>query len=74
MLFSTFLNWAGSKSIASIHSFSPSCYGSLKDVCTKSFGSKHFVHLIPNDTVVCSLVLCNRNETTWDELKVGTFS
>ncbi|XP_013037568.1 molecular chaperone MKKS [Anser cygnoides] len=59
----------GSKPIASIHSFSPSCYGSLKDVCTKSFGSKHFVHLIPNDTVVCSLVLCNRNETAWDELK-----
>ncbi|OXB80804.1 UNVERIFIED_CONTAM: hypothetical protein H355_003715 [Colinus virginianus] len=59
----------GSKPIASIYSLSPSCYGSLKDVCTKSFASKHFVHLIPNDTVVCSLVLCNRNETTWDELK-----
>ncbi|KAM9196416.1 molecular chaperone MKKS isoform 2-T6 [Mergus octosetaceus] len=64
----------GSKPIASIHSFSPSCYGSLKDVCTKSFGSKHFVHLIPNDTVVCSLVLCNRNETTWDELKTCSLS
>ncbi|NXK46714.1 TCPB protein, partial [Chauna torquata] len=59
----------GSKPIAAIHSLSPSCYGSLKDVCTKSFASKHFVHLIPNDTVVCSLILCNRNETTWDELK-----
>ncbi|NXL91894.1 TCPQ protein, partial [Alectura lathami] len=60
---------SGSKPIASIYSLSPSCYGSLKDVCTKSFGSKHFVHLIPNDTAVCSLILCNRNETTWDELK-----
>ncbi|OXB65471.1 hypothetical protein ASZ78_014132 [Callipepla squamata] len=60
----------GSKPIASIYSLSPSCYGSLKDVCTKSFASKHFVHLIPNDTVVCSLLLCNRNETTWDELKI----
>uniref|UniRef100_A0A8B9P7J5 Molecular chaperone MKKS n=1 Tax=Apteryx owenii TaxID=8824 RepID=A0A8B9P7J5_APTOW len=59
----------GSKPIASIHSFSPSCYGSLKDVCTESFASKHFVHLIPNDTLVCSLMLCNRSETTWDELK-----
>ncbi|KFP06078.1 McKusick-Kaufman/Bardet-Biedl syndromes putative chaperonin [Calypte anna] len=59
----------GSKPIASIHALSPSCYGTLEDVCIKSFASKHFVHLIPNDTVVCSLVLCNRNETAWDELK-----
>ncbi|NXJ75112.1 TCPB protein, partial [Trogon melanurus] len=58
----------GSKPIASIHSLSPS-YGSLKDVRIESFASKHFVHLIPNDTVVCSLILCNRNETAWDELK-----
>lgn len=59
----------GSKPIASIRSLSPGCYGSLKDVCIESFASKHFVHLIPNDTVVCSLILCNRNETAWDELK-----
>ncbi|NXX74637.1 TCPQ protein, partial [Urocolius indicus] len=59
----------GSKPIASIHSLSPSCYGSLKDVCIESFASKHFVHLVPEDTFVCSLVLCNRNETAWDELK-----
>ena len=59
----------GSKPIASIYSLSPSCYGSLKDVRAESFASKHFVHLIPNDTTVCSLILCNRNETTWDELK-----
>ncbi|KAM6128499.1 molecular chaperone MKKS [Pterocles gutturalis] len=59
----------GSKPIASIHSLSPSCYGSLKDVCIERFASKYFVHLIPNDTVVCSLVLCSRNETAWDELK-----
>ncbi|NXX20312.1 TCPB protein, partial [Podargus strigoides] len=59
----------GSKPTASIHSLSSSCYGSLKDVRIESFASKHFVHLIPNDTVVCSLILCNRNETAWDELK-----
>ncbi|XP_074944330.1 molecular chaperone MKKS [Phalacrocorax aristotelis] len=59
----------GSKPIASIHSLSPSCYGSLKDVRVESFASKHFVHLIPHYTVVCSLILCNRNETAWDELK-----
>lgn len=72
-MFSAFLNWTGSKPIASIRSLSPGCYGSLKDVCIESFASKHFVHLIPNDTVVCSLILCNRNETAWDELKVGKF-
>ncbi|NXV83563.1 TCPQ protein, partial [Atlantisia rogersi] len=59
----------GSNPIASIHLLSPGCYGSLKDVCVESFASKHFVHLIPTDTAVCSLVLCNRNETAWDELK-----
>ncbi|KFQ39406.1 McKusick-Kaufman/Bardet-Biedl syndromes putative chaperonin, partial [Mesitornis unicolor] len=59
----------GSKPIASIHSLSPSCYGNLKDVRVESFASKHFLHLIPDNTVVCSLVLCNRNETAWDELK-----
>ncbi|NXJ61559.1 TCPB protein, partial [Rostratula benghalensis] len=59
----------GSKPIASIRLLSPSCYGSLKDVRLESFASKHFVHLIPIDTVVCSLILCNRNETAWDELK-----
>ncbi|NXU57958.1 TCPQ protein, partial [Turnix velox] len=59
----------GSKPIASIHLLSPSCYGTLKDVCIETFASKRFVHLIPNDTVVCSLILCNRNETQWDELK-----
>ncbi|XP_074771494.1 molecular chaperone MKKS isoform X2 [Athene noctua] len=64
----------GSKPIASIHLLSPSCYGSLKDVCLESFASKHFVHLIPKETVICSLILCNRNETAWDELKSGSLS
>ncbi|NXH16183.1 TCPQ protein, partial [Bucco capensis] len=59
----------GSKAIASIHLLACSSYGTLKDVRAESFGSKHFLHLVPNDTVVCSLVLCNRNETAWDELK-----
>ncbi|NWR91610.1 TCPB protein, partial [Furnarius figulus] len=61
----------GSKPIATIHLLSAGCYGSLKDVSIQSFGSKHFVHLIPEDTVICSLMLCNRSETAWDELKVG---
>ncbi|XP_064565906.1 molecular chaperone MKKS isoform X1 [Zonotrichia leucophrys gambelii] len=59
----------GSQPIASIHSLPPGCYGSLKDLCVESFASKHFLHLIPGDTVICSLILCNRSETAWDELK-----
>ncbi|XP_063008917.1 molecular chaperone MKKS [Melospiza melodia melodia] len=59
----------GSQPIASIHSLPPGCYGSLKDLCVESFASKHFLHLIPGDAVICSLILCNRSETAWDELK-----
>ncbi|XP_027739370.1 McKusick-Kaufman/Bardet-Biedl syndromes putative chaperonin isoform X2 [Empidonax traillii] len=59
----------GSKPIASIHLLPPGCYGSLKDVSIERVASKHFVHLIPEDTVICSLILCNRSETAWDELK-----
>ncbi|XP_062981400.1 molecular chaperone MKKS isoform X2 [Elgaria multicarinata webbii] len=61
----------GSQPIASLQSLSPACYGHLKDVQTQSFASKWFLHLIPNDPVVCSLMLCNRNETAWDELKLA---
>ncbi|NWS20076.1 TCPQ protein, partial [Pachyramphus minor] len=59
----------GSKPIASIHLLSPGCYGRLKDVRIERVASKNFVHLIPEDTVTCSLILCNRSETAWDELK-----
>ncbi|NXK67329.1 TCPB protein, partial [Sylvietta virens] len=55
--------------VASIHLLSPGCYGSLKDLCIESLASKHFLHLIPEDTVICSLILCSRSETAWDELK-----
>uniref|UniRef100_A0A8C3RZN1 Molecular chaperone MKKS n=1 Tax=Chelydra serpentina TaxID=8475 RepID=A0A8C3RZN1_CHESE len=61
----------GSQPIAALHSVSPTCYGSLKDLRTESFVSKNFLHLIPNDTLVCSLILCNRNEMAWDELKLA---
>ncbi|NWQ65016.1 TCPQ protein, partial [Neopipo cinnamomea] len=59
----------GSKPIASIHLLSPGCYGSLKDASVERVASKRFLHLIPEDTVICSLILCNRSETAWDELK-----
>uniref|UniRef100_A0A2K5LTM3 Molecular chaperone MKKS n=1 Tax=Cercocebus atys TaxID=9531 RepID=A0A2K5LTM3_CERAT len=59
----------GTQPIGSLGSISPNSYGSVKDVCTAKFGSKHFFHLIPNEATICSLLLCNRNDTAWDELK-----
>ncbi|TKC44381.1 hypothetical protein EI555_004332 [Monodon monoceros] len=59
----------GTRPIGSLDSISPSSYGSVKELCTAKFGFKHFFHLIPNETTVCSLLLCNRNDTAWDELK-----
>lgn len=60
----------GTQPIGSISSISPSSYGSVKDLCTAKFGFKWFFHLIPNEATVCSLLLCNRNDTAWDELKL----
>ncbi|KAI4562131.1 hypothetical protein MJT46_011093 [Ovis ammon polii x Ovis aries] len=60
----------GAWPIGSLGSISPSSYGSIKDLCIAKFGCKHFFHLIPNKTTICSLLLCNRNDTAWDELKL----
>nr|KAF6330481.1 McKusick-Kaufman syndrome [Myotis myotis] len=60
----------GTQPIGSLGSISPSSYGSVKDLCTAKFGFKWFLHLIPNEATVCSLLLCNRNGTAWDELKL----
>ncbi|XP_026358810.1 molecular chaperone MKKS [Ursus arctos] len=60
----------GTQPIGSLGSISPSSYGSVKDLCPAKFGFKHFLHLIPNEATICSLLLCNRNDTAWDELKL----
>lgn len=60
----------GTQPIGSLDSVSPNSYGSVKNVCPAQFGSKHFLHLIPNEVSICSLLLCNRNDTAWDELKL----
>ncbi|XP_074143956.1 molecular chaperone MKKS [Sminthopsis crassicaudata] len=61
----------GAQPIGSLNFISPTSYGYVKDLCTVNFGSKHYFHLIPNDSTVCSLLLCNRNETSWNELKLA---
>lgn len=57
--------------IGSLNTIPSTAYGSVKDLCSARFGSKHFFHLIPNEATVCSLLLCSRNDTAWEELKVG---
>lgn len=68
-----FLNFKkiGTQPIGSLGSISPSSYGNVKDLRTAKFGFKSFFHLIPNEATICSLLLGNRNDTAWDELKVG---
>ncbi|XP_049725853.1 McKusick-Kaufman/Bardet-Biedl syndromes putative chaperonin-like [Elephas maximus indicus] len=60
----------GAQPIGSLGSVSPRSYGSVKDLRSAEFGSKRFFHLIPNEVTVSSLLLCNRNDTAWDELKL----
>lgn len=59
--------------IGSLNTIASTTYGSVKDLHPARFGSKHFFHLIPHETTVCSLLLCSRNDTAWEELKVGGF-
>ncbi|XP_053430507.1 molecular chaperone MKKS-like [Nycticebus coucang] len=60
----------GTQPIGSLGSISTSSYGSVKNLRTAKFGSKHFFHLIPDEGTICSLLLCNRNDSAWDELKL----
>ncbi|XP_041030464.1 McKusick-Kaufman/Bardet-Biedl syndromes putative chaperonin [Carcharodon carcharias] len=62
----------GAQSISSYyHPIPPGCYGNVKNLCIVKFGSKRFLHLVPNENKpVCSLVLCNRTEAGVNELKL----
>ncbi|XP_066553189.1 molecular chaperone MKKS [Amia ocellicauda] len=62
----------GAQPIATIWSPVPAhCYGQLSGLRVQSFGSKQMLNLVPaQDSAVCSLVLCHRNETMLSELKV----
>ncbi|XP_063774621.1 molecular chaperone MKKS [Pseudophryne corroboree] len=58
----------GAQSVASLSSVPSTCYGRLRQISKMSYGNKQYLHLIPCETSVCSLVLCNRNETSLKEL------
>lgn len=60
----------GATPVGSLNTLVPTAYGSVKNLCSARFGSKHFFHLIPNEGTVCSLLLCSRNDSAWEELKL----
>uniref|UniRef100_A0A8C8DYR0 MKKS centrosomal shuttling protein n=1 Tax=Oryzias sinensis TaxID=183150 RepID=A0A8C8DYR0_9TELE len=64
---------SGTQPVATLHARIPStAYGRVKNLSTKQFGNKTMLHLQPDgEAAVCTAVLCHRNETMLDELKVA---
>ncbi|MEQ2310241.1 hypothetical protein AMECASPLE_006909 [Ameca splendens] len=62
----------GAQPVATLHATIPSTvYGKVHNVCIRQFGSKTMLHLHPaGETAICSMILCHRNETMLNELKL----
>ncbi|KAK7901973.1 hypothetical protein WMY93_018742 [Mugilogobius chulae] len=61
----------GAQPVATLHTISPSAYGKVKEIAIRQFGSKTMLHLLPlEEAAICTLILCHRNETMLNELKV----
>lgn len=63
----------GAQAMATFHYPVPAeAYGQVNALQIQCFGSRKMLHLIPSgNPVVCTMVLCHRNETMLDELKVN---
>uniref|UniRef100_A0A3B3ZEI9 Uncharacterized protein n=1 Tax=Periophthalmus magnuspinnatus TaxID=409849 RepID=A0A3B3ZEI9_9GOBI len=62
----------GAQPVATLHSIPPRAYGKVKEITIRQFGSKIMLHLVPTEeTAICTLILCHRNETMLNELKVA---
>ncbi|XP_053730331.1 McKusick-Kaufman/Bardet-Biedl syndromes putative chaperonin [Synchiropus splendidus] len=63
----------GARPVGTLHTAIPSkAYGEVKNVQLRPFGSKNLLHLHPAEqSVTCTMVLCHRNETMLNELKVA---
>ena len=49
----------------------PEAYGLARGLSVKSFGSKRMLRVeAPGEAVICTTVLCHRNQTLLSELKV----
>uniref|UniRef100_A0A8C6SY90 McKusick-Kaufman syndrome n=1 Tax=Neogobius melanostomus TaxID=47308 RepID=A0A8C6SY90_9GOBI len=62
----------GAQPVATLHAPIPSqAYGKVKEITIKQFKSKTMLHLLPiEDMTICTIVLCHRNGTMLNELKV----
>eukprot|EP00064_Thunnus_orientalis_P000441 superscaffoldBa00000022_g442 len=63
----------GAQPVATLHTTIPrKAYGNVRDLSFRQFGSKTLLHLHPpGESVICTMVLCHRNETMLNELKVA---
>ncbi|KAM9809615.1 McKusick-Kaufman/Bardet-Biedl syndromes putative chaperonin [Syngnathus typhle] len=63
----------GAQPVATLHTTIPhKAYGKVRNVTSRHFGSKTMLHLYPaEESVICTTVLCHRNETVLNELKVA---
>ncbi|XP_053189068.1 McKusick-Kaufman/Bardet-Biedl syndromes putative chaperonin [Scomber japonicus] len=62
----------GAQPVATLHTTIPlKAYGNVRGLSFRQFGSKTMLHLLPpEESVICTMVLCHRNETMLNELKV----
>lgn len=62
----------GAHPVAALHTAIPAkAYGKVREVSVRQFGSKRMLHLLPvAESVICTRILCHRNETMLSELKV----
>uniref|UniRef100_A0A3Q3VLJ9 Uncharacterized protein n=1 Tax=Mola mola TaxID=94237 RepID=A0A3Q3VLJ9_MOLML len=62
----------GAQPVATLHSPVPvTAYGRVSNVSIRQFGSRKMLHLHPpEESAICTMILCHRNETMLSELKV----
>ncbi|KAF7669112.1 hypothetical protein LDENG_00243170 [Lucifuga dentata] len=63
----------GAQPVATLHTtIPPKTYGQVRDLSIKQFGSKTMLYLYPvGEPMICTMILCHRNETMLSELKVA---
>ncbi|XP_042358720.1 McKusick-Kaufman/Bardet-Biedl syndromes putative chaperonin [Plectropomus leopardus] len=62
----------GAQPVATLHTTIPAkAYGEVRELSVRQFGSKTMLHLLPpEESSMCTMILCHRNETMLSELKV----
>ncbi|XP_076022758.1 molecular chaperone MKKS [Genypterus blacodes] len=63
----------GAQPVATLHTKIPSkAYGQVRNLSIRHFGAKMMLHLCPvEEPVICTMIICHRNETMLSELKVA---